>query len=133
MSKSYIIWDPSYSVNNQLLDSQHQKILELLNELFQTVSAGENVSLNRIIDAMIDYSLGHLNDEEKILERIKYKDYEVHRAAHQQMRYKSLEVKEQLRVGSTDLQIDILHFLKDWWLNHILKMDHLYADSIRGI
>jgi hemerythrin len=45
--------------------------------------------------------------------------------------FKLDELKRVAFSSSVMLSQDILQFLKDWWLNHILTMDQDYAPYVR--
>ena len=79
----YVIWKDDYSVNNELLDTQHKQIINMLNNLYNAIK--ENIEpqlLDSIIEGLIEYTRTHFRDEEKIMQAHEFPEYEKHRNMH---------------------------------------------------
>ena len=65
-----IQWEPSFSVKAKVLDSEHQRIFQILAEL-QAVLDGDvtRERLMAIFRELYDYSQTHFRNEETLLER----------------------------------------------------------------
>ena len=65
----------------------------------------------------------HFNDEEALIRSIDYPDYEAHRALHDALMDKVWGLFVRCNEGSPDLSIELLVFLNDWLVDHILEKD----------
>ena len=127
-TKAYMSWDDSYSVGVQVLDEDHQRLLHLINN-FQTAAhynTGEQF-VRQALDELIDYTKTHFAREEQMMEENGYPDVEGHKKQHAQMIAKvgeEVERFEQDPDGSVD---ELLAFLKEWLIHHILGTDKEYG------
>jgi len=82
-----IKWRESYETGISSMDMQHQKLIELINELYKALRKEESYkSLEDILAEMTTYAEQHLQEEESILEANDYPDYVNHIAMHQSYR-----------------------------------------------
>ena len=128
MSENLINWNDSYSVGNAEMDEQHKKLIEIINKLFKSFKEGNAQEiLSEILDEMIDYANFHLNSEEKLLLKHDYPEKDNHEAIHQEFRDKTKELKLTIQKKDENAHYQIIEYLKDWWMNHILIEDMKYS------
>ncbi|SCA56135.1 putative Hemerythrin-like metal-binding domain-containing protein [Candidatus Terasakiella magnetica] len=124
-----------HSVGNDKLDEQHKMLLNLINQLFVQSSVLVNPEHDKgygfILDALMKYVDGHLAYEESLLEQIGYADLDNHKIAHQ----KFLDKVQSLSLESADegLKKDLVHFLMNWWENHIMTEDMKYKPFVEAL
>ena len=124
----FIHWQESYSVGHPVLDRQHRFVIDAVNELYGLLRNGETpVVLKDVLERLDRYTRTHFTFEEKLLESAGYPDLDNHRALHQEMRDKSWRGS----LGAESAE-EIFGYLKEWWLNHILRHDMEYARFLRG-
>jgi hemerythrin-like metal-binding protein len=67
-----IDWDDSFSVDHEELDTQHKKLVELYNELHETLLHGSieatTATRARILNSLVEYVDYHFKFEEDYLE-----------------------------------------------------------------
>jgi hemerythrin len=57
--------DPNFSVNVELIDKQHQILVQMINDLYDAMLSGqEKDSLGRLIDRLHTYAAMHFAREE---------------------------------------------------------------------
>ena len=123
-----ITWSPDYSVGNEEIDSQHKKLIEIINTLHDGMKAGKGkVILGDILDELTNYTGFHFAVEEKLFEKYNYPDTITHKQAHADMVERVLEFREGYVKGSSLLTLEIMNFLRDWLVNHIAKSDKNYS------
>ena len=128
MSFKFVVWKEEYSVGHHELDGHHQKMLEIINTLYETAIAGAPAEeLSRAIHEIEAYAEYHFMEEEAALSEAGYARVENQKRAHQAFVLKFNVHRRSAFAGSGALSQDLLQFLKEWWLNHILKMDRDYA------
>lgn len=121
-------WSDSYSVNSPAIDIQHQKLFTLINNLHDAMGQGKGKDvLGTTLDALIDYARVHFADEEKMLASHNYPDLPAQKREHDAFIQKVFVMQTDYRAGKVALTLPVMEFMRDWLLNHILKVDHKYA------
>ncbi|MDD5426827.1 MAG: bacteriohemerythrin [candidate division Zixibacteria bacterium] len=127
-----LTWNENYSVYVESMDRQHQKIIDIINQLHQALEHGrlEDI-IDRILQSLKEYTEYHFTDEEKLMTANNYPNLEQHRKRHQFLRneiirYRELQAKGKLTVD------DISRLLTNWLINHIMVDDKDYGRMIRN-
>ena len=133
---SYIDWDESFSVKIGHIDEQHREMMRHINMLYCAMeerSNGDRVS--RLIDDLIQYTKFHFNTEEELIISHSYPEYKIHKAAHDSIMDQISEIREGLDGGAIKLSPELIDFLYDWLVTHIIDTDRRYMTFLnsRGI
>lgn len=124
----YIKWDDSFLVGVEAFDNDHKYLVKLINNLHSGLMAGFGVSeMTFILDDLVRYTNVHFKREEDLMKKHAYPDYEEHRDAHADLVRKVVDFQAQLKSGKKVFSVELMSFLKDWLLNHILKTDKRYS------
>ena len=121
-----------YRTGIELIDEEHTHLFELVEEAYQLLKQ-EFVSdkydqMTSILQELKDYTVKHFSDEEEYMEKIDYPALFIQRAQHKVFVKKLEEVNEMdLDENQDEVIEDLLSFLTDWLINHIMKMDKLIA------
>jgi hemerythrin-like metal-binding protein len=120
-----IHWEESFDTGIDEIDAQHQRFVELLNELGAGLPQnGENRELElKTLDALRAYGEVHFALEERILEDCGYPDLATHRAQHNAYRKRVGELRLLLDMGHPGIGREIYDFMNRWLRNHILYSD----------
>ncbi|HOJ64747.1 MAG TPA: bacteriohemerythrin [Spirochaetota bacterium] len=125
---SLFIWEEKYSVNIKEIDEQHKKLVGILNELHTSMLGGKaNNVLKKVLNELIDYTTYHFKTEEQLMTIHNYPKYDEHKASHKNLTDKVLSFYSELESGKKLLSVELLFFLKDWLVNHILGEDKMYS------
>jgi len=121
-------WSEEYSVGVGNLDRHHQKLFDMLNRLHNAMTQGKGKEVViGIIKEMVDYARYHFEEEEKLMERIKYPGLNEQRNVHKKFMIKVEEYRKLADMGlEAFLSSGISTFLSDWLKNHIGVMDKKY-------
>ncbi len=123
-----IQWDKSYSVSINSIDSQHQRWIELVNNLHQAMLEGKGKeALDQTLKAMFDYTKIHFSTEEKLMSQHGYGEYAAHKKLHDQFIERVNQLQQRKDSGEMALTIDVMTAMKDWLINHIQKVDIRYS------
>ncbi len=126
-----IKWSDKYSVNNFLLDSQHKKLIGIINELHTAMKvAGGKEILQTIFDELIWYTKEHFKTEEQIMQKFNYPAFKEHKLEHEKLTEKALQLQKDFKDGKSLITINTMNFLKNWLINHIEGTDKKYKDKI---
>jgi len=126
-------WSPEYSVGNDLIDHEHQKLFEMADRLHQAMlSGGGNLVLRGLFDEMAEYTRTHFAHEEALMERYSYPQLPAHAEIHQQLIARVASLQEDLNAGKLTVTMNTMQFLRDWLSHHIGKTDRLVAAHVRA-
>jgi len=127
----FIEWNPDYELEIKIVDQQHQKLIDIINELHDAMlQRHSREKLPKILQALTDYTLIHFRTEEELMQRYNYKHKASHHDEHENFVKKVLEWKAQLEKNYT-ISIEIVHYLKEWLNEHILATDKDMATFLR--
>jgi hemerythrin-like metal-binding protein len=128
-----IEWDKSYSVGVRELDEQHKQLFKIVNTLFDIPDTGmDSQNVSDLLASMKKYAAVHFATEEKYLSECAYPDIENHILVHRQFREKIEDLCQRGIVNHAELFGDILSFLYEWLLDHILSCDKKYAPFLNS-
>jgi len=127
-SKKLIEWGPRYHIGIKMIDDEHKILVDLINEVYVAFGSRKNKkTLDHVLKALLDYTIYHFGNEEKIFKKIGYKESENHLSQHHKFIERIESFKKEARTGNISLSIDMVNFLKNWLINHILKTDAKYV------
>ena len=121
-------WSPLFSVKVKKYDDQHKKLIDLVNQLHDAMKAGEgNTMLGVVLQSLLAYTGSHFSDEEKMMQTHNYPDYAKHKAVHDSLVKKVLELQQKFQEGNAMLTMSVMSFLKEWLVTHIQGEDKKYG------
>jgi hemerythrin len=129
----FVEWDDRYSVGIPLIDSQHQKLIEMTNDLYNACLEGTEAAAGNFrsaIRGMVDYVKYHFAAEERLLENAKYPGIAAHKREHESFVIKVLQDVKDFESGKKFVPNIFVRYLKEWILAHIAVEDRKYADFI---
>lgn len=121
--KVKIEWKDSYSVNVKLIDSQHKRLLKIINDLKDWADDDVPFSvLEHFIKLLTDYTVYHFTCEEKLMVEKSYPEIDDQRKEHNYFIDKLNGFKQRLNTDER-LDIEMISFLVNWFIDHIQKKD----------
>ncbi len=125
------VWKPELSVSVKSIDEDHQKLFDLINQLFEAMAKGKGKEIiGSAIEELEKYTIFHFNREETYFRVTNYAMGAEHSREHQIFKQKVAEFKNNLSSNSS-IAPDVLTFLRDWLLNHIAKSDKAYEEHFK--
>jgi hemerythrin len=126
-------WNDTYSVRIGIIDMQHRNLVNIINELHQAMGAGQGKDkLAQILSRLIKYTQTHFATEEKFMESRGYPDYTQHKAEHDRLAATVVDFQNKFLRNEIGLTVDIMGFLKDWLVKHILGCDQKYVTFLNA-
>ncbi|MDO4297737.1 MAG: bacteriohemerythrin [Lachnospiraceae bacterium] len=127
----YAVFDNSLVTGNDMIDSQHQELIQKINDLLKSceTSSGQ-VTAVKTLDYLADYTDFHFSAEEKLQEEIGYPGLEEHKKQHEELRKVVAELHEMLveeEGPSTAFVERVQKNVIDWLYNHIKVCDRAVA------
>ena len=124
-------WSDAYSIGIPEIDEQHMELVRIMNSLWDALiqRAGREETI-ALIEALEKYCVAHFGAEETMMRITNYPELERHKRTHAQF-VGEIKAKKAEVVAGGDLPLDLLHYLRDWLVDHILAADRHYADFYR--
>lgn len=125
-----IEWTSDLSVGVVMVDEQHKKLFKLIDDFYANIQSKSPVDrMKELIMALKDYSVFHFSEEEALMRKAEYADYEVHKQQHDAFIAKVDDFATRFSSGKLILTVEITNFIKDWLIKHISVMDKKYVPS----
>ena len=121
---------PEYYIGIDMIDQEHKQLFDYASEAYELLqeefTPDKYDKIDAILEKLRDYTVKHFSDEEAYMESIQYKKIFTQKIQHQEFINKLDEFIDQHEKDeeNQDEQImDILNYLTDWLINHILHVD----------
>lgn len=88
--------------------------------------------LGGILDKLIQYAGYHFQTEEKYFEEFGYSEKEEHIAEHNKFKEKVLDIHKKHKDEEMELSFELVDFLEDWLLDHLMTMDRKYVELFKS-
>lgn len=125
---AFINWDNSYSVGVAIIDNQHKRLVNIVNELNDALGAGKGKDvLSKVLFELVQYVNTHFKTEEEYMVKYSYDEYEQHRYEHEKLTDEVKRFYEDFNNGKAVLSIQIMNFLRNWLMDHILIKDKRFG------
>jgi methyl-accepting chemotaxis protein len=132
--KELITWGPGYKIGLNLIDDQHKVLVDIINRVYDAFGSHNNLKvLKKCVKELVDYTVYHFGVEEKIFAQIGYKDSAAHNLQHQKFIERIKKFEEEVQKGRIVMSFDMVDYLKNWLVAHILKTDVKYVDEFKRI
>ncbi|MGL5260598.1 MAG: bacteriohemerythrin [Lachnospiraceae bacterium] len=125
-----------YKMKNEFLtgieqiDEEHAKLFKYANEAYfllkDKFSSDKYDEIKNILEELKDYTKIHFSNEETYMESIQYDRIDIQKEQHIQF-IEKLEDFEFIDIDENQEEViyEMLEFLNDWLISHILKEDKL--------
>jgi len=121
-----IQWQEIFTVGIPSVDNQHKKLLAMINQLEDSVAAGKEIvnnDIGKVLVQLVEYTQTHFADEERIQDEIQYSGRDRHKQLHKELVEQVISILMNLKHGKVINVYEIMNFLRDWLVNHILTED----------
>lgn len=122
-----------YYIGIDSIDEQHKKLFQIAEDTYNLLNNAYIVDkydhIVALINELREYTATHFTEEEAYMESIKYKRFLSHKVQHQEFLDKINEIEiNDLEENQDSIIMDILNFIYDWLVNHILETDKLIVE-----
>lgn len=129
-------WNDAYALGIPEIDAQHRGFLEMANAFLDLASSGrtDQAALQSALNELVAYGQNHFATEEGYMDRVNFPDEEKrgHLDLHNAFVLRANELAKRFRRGDATLPWEIVAFMCDWLIQHIMRMDVRYAQYFRG-
>lgn len=123
-----LIWRDEYSVNVAEIDSQHKKLIGIINALIRSIkSIPDEKVVSECINNVFSYIEIHFATEEKYFYQFNYEGTVAHEAEHRAFEIKIKEITEKYKDDTIALAFSLVDYLEDWFIAHTAGIDKKFA------
>jgi len=119
-----ICWSEQLATGIDSIDSQHRKLVDLINRTFVTMrDGGDDAAIRQVVGELVDYARGHFAHEEQLMQRHGYPKLDEHQRIHQDFMNQVDRFKTKMETGQRLQPAEVFNFLKRWLIEHIKRED----------
>ncbi|MGC9947059.1 MAG: bacteriohemerythrin [Bryobacteraceae bacterium] len=126
-------WNESHAVHVPVVDTEHQQLFRLCDDLQRAMMAGAPTpEVQSIVEDLVIHTAHHFSHEEREMRGAGYSLYAWHRRQHYTARTRVRALERRIRRGDRDAALDLLEFLYAWLSDHIRLADRMFGAYLRN-
>lgn len=129
---AYMEWTRDLESGIPIIDAQHKRIIEFINELNDACQTGNMSETNHVMDGLLNYTVTHFEFEEELQEKAGYPFLKAHQRIHEIFMKKVADIRVRSAKGE-DVAPELLRLLKGWLASHIKGEDRDYVESVKKV
>lgn len=126
---AFLKWSHELDTGIDIIDSQHKRIVEYINELHEAQELLDKAKVGDVINELVDYTVSHFAFEESLMENAEYPFLAPHQKVHELFIKKVSSFVERFKEGE-DVTNELLTMLQKWLINHIKNEDGDYKEIV---
>ena len=116
------------------IDKEHQRLFEIADKAYEILMdefiPDKYDYIVTILNELKEYAATHFQHEEEYMIGIRYKKLFSQKAAHEEFIEKITEYDlNQVDENQKEVILEVLEFLNDWLIHHILESDKLIGEN----
>lgn len=123
-------WIPEYNTGIDVIDDQHKRILDYINEIVEINDGTDRARVKQILDNIIDYTQSHFTFEESLQEEAGYNYRVPHKRVHDLFIKKIESYRDRFEMGQS-IEGELHEVLSKWLINHIQRDDADYVGAVK--
>jgi hemerythrin len=126
-------WQIGDSVSIASLDTQHQKLFDIFNELFTLMDKNaEDQEIIKALAGLVEYAQYHFREEEAVMEKMHYPDLLAHQQEHQDFVKVVKDFhSEAQNARALFVALRAANTGASWLKNHIHAVDFKYTEYMK--
>jgi hemerythrin len=129
---AYMEWTRDLESGIPVIDTQHKRIIEFINELDDACQTGNTEETNHVMEGLLNYTVTHFEFEEDLQEKAGYPFLKAHQRIHEIFMKKVSDIRARAAKGE-DVAPELLRLLKGWLASHIKGEDRDYVESVKKV
>ncbi len=131
-------WNDYFATGIPAIDAQHRHLVDLVNQAAPKLALAYEqnpAEADQILDALTDYAVHHFKTEETLMARLGIDTRHIghHLGIHQDFADNVVAMRQRYASGEILSGSELLGFLANWLVFHILGEDQVLARQIRAI
>ncbi|OPJ55830.1 bacteriohemerythrin [Alkalithermobacter paradoxus] len=129
-----IKWKDEYLIGVEKIDEQHKHLVNIANKTYEVLNDDFCVDkydkIVEILKELEEYTIFHFAEEESYMKEIGYKKMFTHKIEHDEFVQKIRNIDlESIDNEQNECLLDIVNFIVDWLVSHILEKDKLIVEN----
>jgi len=125
-----LTWVSSLESGVGEIDNQHKKLIDIANRLSRAMQTGAGrQTVGQLLEELISYTASHFSYEEGLMDRHGVTGVPNHKELHAKLVKDVLAHQARFTSGQA-LSAEVMAFLRDWLVNHILKTDKAFGREL---
>jgi len=121
---AFLEWTESLSVHIRLLDTDHKRMIELINKLHDvSLHPDRQAEIQNAMSLFVDYTKTHFIHEDTLMRKTAYPQFIPHKIEHDRMMNQIEDFRKRYAAGQVGMSQDTIMFLRTWLCDHISKVD----------
>ncbi len=129
---AYMEWTRDLESGIPVIDAQHKRIIEFINELYEARQSGSASETNQVMEGLLNYTVTHFEFEEGLQEKAGYPFLKAHQRIHEIFMKKIADIRVRAAEGE-EVAHELLTLLKGWLVSHIKGEDRDYIESVKKV
>ena len=126
------MWQDSFCSGNQLIDSQHQSLLQDSSELLKGIlELRKKDEISALASRLLSDVSQHFRDEEDILKAIEYTDLKQHSLEHTNLLKKAAKLTQEFESDTLQIGVVFEFLVYEMVQQHMLGADRKFFDYTR--
>jgi len=126
------VWRDRYALGVSEMDDEHKILIHKINTLVTSINNGDGLSsIKELFGDLAAYTKSHFSDEEAYMRSIGYTELPQHQKIHKKLLDQVGQYGQQINSGNFSAE-ELVSFLNDWLIKHILGVDMQYAHFSRS-
>ncbi len=126
---AYWVWEPAFSVGIAVIDNQHKRIIDYINELNNALVYRDSEKAKEVLSYLVDYTLSHFSFEESLMQEAGYAMLEPHKKVHESF-IKRIDFFKERSLNGEEITRQLMNELQIWLINHIQYDDKDYQEAV---
>ncbi|MED5608828.1 MULTISPECIES: bacteriohemerythrin [Pseudomonas] len=128
---AYLVWQDDLNTGIQVIDNQHKRIVEMINQLHEAQGTLDKARVGEVIEELVDYTQSHFAFEETLLEDSGYQFTRAHKKVHELFIKRVSDYRLRFAAGE-DVAEELKGLLGRWLFTHIRNDDANYVESVKA-
>jgi len=128
---AHLVWQNDLNTGIEEIDNQHQRIVEMINHLYDAEQNGDKNEIREVLVDLADYTQSHFAFEETLMEDAGYRFSRAHKKVHELFIRRVEEYRMRFDAGENIVQ-ELHDTLSRWLFSHIRNEDAAYAETVKA-
>ena len=129
---AFMSWRKEYELGVHAVDAEHKQLFVLINQFHDALAAGgESRQIALVLNRLTAYAEAHFQREEQLMTDNGYPRLEQHREQHSDLVRSIFAINERLATDANQARREVLAFIRNWLIEHIVKSDMDIADFLK--
>ncbi len=131
-----IDWSDELEVGIQTIDEEHRQLVQIINDLHVAMlEHRDKAFMSRVFAELVERTKAHFATEEALFQEHGYPAEASHRDEHRHLAERVIELREEFDAGNTAVTLEVMRFLRDWLIKHIVTADREFCPffAARGV